>query len=82
MSVRLKFKVSAVSRRIDYNQRTVGEITLNPVSGGSDENKAFYAASPSGEFKFGTVNEAALAALPLGAECYIDITIAPAAAAA
>ena len=37
----------------------VQTIVLFPVTGGTDENKAFWQATPSGEIKLGTVNAAA-----------------------
>lgn len=78
-NIRLKFKVTEkIHRESSYGQPEVtGEATLRPVTGGSDENKDFYKWTPGGELKFSTINEAALASLPLGAECYIDITVIP-----
>lgn len=53
-----------------------------PVSSGSEENKAFYAATPSGSVEF-TISESAaknlkLDVASLGAEFYMDITPASA----
>ena len=49
-----------------------------PVSGGSEENKRFYAATPSGSVEF-TVSQTARESLgldvaKLGSEFYLDIT--------
>jgi len=52
-------------------------IKMSPVYANSDpnhENSKFWAATPSGSFEFGTVNEAAVEQLTLGDEYYIDIT--------
>lgn len=84
--VRLKFVVAEHARQVSnvsdgqggWKPSEVGTVVLRPVTGGSEENKQFYAWSPSGEFKFGTINKAALEALPLGAEVYIDIELATA----
>jgi len=53
-------------------------VKLIPVTSGSEENKRFYAATPSGSVEF-TVSEAAKKSLgldvaKLGSEFYIDIT--------
>lgn len=76
MSVRCKFVVSSITRRKhwDKSKGDIFDIEMNPVSSGSDENKAFYEATPSGQIKFGTVNQAAAEQLELGAEYYVDIT--------
>lgn len=60
-----------------YKPQKVGSVEIFPVTSGSDENKAFYAATPSGRCEFGTMNEAALNSLPLGAECLITIEVVP-----
>jgi hypothetical protein len=77
--VRLKFVVSEKTTRLhwDKSKGTIGTCKLLPVNGGSDENKAFYDATPSGSVEFGTINQSALDSLPLGAEVYIDLSIAP-----
>lgn len=78
MSVRLKFFVSSRSEACyGPGQQKVGSVKLNPVTSGSEENKAFYQYTPSGMVEFATINEAALEALPLGAEVYIDLTVVP-----
>lgn len=63
MSVRAKFKCDNV---ID------GTVKLSPVVGGSAENDSFFSATPWGEIRIGTVNEAALAQFEPGAEYYVD----------
>jgi len=53
-------------------------VKFEPVSGGSEENKAFYAATPSGSVEFTVSQRAAqnlgLDVAALGAEFYFDIT--------
>ena len=85
MPVRLKFKVTKKNEYLGYTYRDgqnrterVGGVELYPVTDGSEENKQFYAATPSGRIEFGTINQAALDSLPLGAECYITIEPVPA----
>lgn len=80
-TVRAKFRVSAIERRIGTvwidgkaQSGEVQTITLNPVTGGSDENKSFFASTPSGEIKLGTVNVEAAQVFQLEHEYYIDFT--------
>ena len=49
-------------------------IVMVPVSGGSEENKRFWEASPSGELKLGTVNPEAWREFDLGGEYYVDFS--------
>lgn len=75
MTVRAKFKVQSITTRKHWQgDGLIGEVELTPVTGGSDENKAFYAATPGGSIKLATINEAALAQFPIGAEIYVDFT--------
>lgn len=76
MAVRAKFFVRAITRTLhwDKSKGTVATIQLSPVTGGSEENKAFFEASPSGSIDLGTVNEAAAEQFELGKEYYIDFT--------
>lgn len=80
MAVKLKFQVIEQTTRKHWNQSAgnglIGSVKLSPVTGGSDENKAFYEATPSGSIEFGTINEAALRSLPVGAEVYVTIEVA------
>lgn len=85
MTIRCKFRVDAITRSIGLRQQEDGvwrpqemrTVKLCPVSGGSEENKKFWNATPSGSFEFGTVNAEAVNALELGGEYYIDISPAP-----
>lgn len=67
--VRAKFKCRA---------NEGGQIGLEPVHSGSEENKEFFQATPSGVISMGIVNESAAAAFVPGAEHYVDFTPAPA----
>ena len=75
MVVRAKFKV-AEKMRVDWgaNYGDVAQITLRPVIDGSEENKAFYAATPVGSIVLGVVNEAVAAQFEIGGEYYVDFT--------
>ena len=74
--VRAKFHVTSITRTKHWD-RSKGEIQTNkllPVTSGSEENKAFFEASPSGSIELGTVNEEAAKVFELGKEYYIDFT--------
>lgn len=77
MSVRAKFKVDAIERT-KYGSVEMQTVKLSPVYGGdaksSEENKKFWAASPSGSIQLGCVNAEAAKLFELGAEYYIDFT--------
>ena len=71
---RCKMKLQSISE--SYSNGLA--IKFTPVTGGSEENKKFYAATPGGSFEF-TVSEQASKSLGLdvakiGTEFYIDIT--------
>lgn len=71
---RCKMKLTSISESYS-NGRCVKFV---PVTGGSEENKKFYAATPSGSIEF-TISEQAAKSLELdvaklGAEFYVDIT--------
>lgn len=71
---RCKMKLVSISEAYS-NGRTVKFV---PVSDGSEENKKFYASTPSGSIEF-TVSEGAaknlnLDVAALGTEFYVDIT--------
>lgn len=80
MKVRLKFRVQKkgeyLSGKYVDGKNTlvrVGSVEMTPVTGGSPENEQFYEYTPSGRIEFGSINEAAIDALPLGGECYVTI---------
>lgn len=74
--VRLKFKVTKKSEFMGYNGKRLGAVELYPVADGSEENKAFYNATPTGKIEFGTINAAAVDALPLNAEVFVTLEVA------
>jgi hypothetical protein len=84
MSVRLKFTVAEHKSSLtavrgadgEWKQQRIGTVILRPVTSGSAENQQFYQWTPSGQIEFGTINEAALDALPLGAEVYVALDVA------
>lgn len=74
--IRCKFKVDKIVRTEGWNNGPdeVHEITLSPVTSGSEENEAFYAATPGGSLVFSTVNANAAQGLNPGDEFYVDLT--------
>lgn len=71
--VRAKFKVQSISRAQGWGQhKEVQTIKLAPVTGGSPENDAFYAATPGGQIELSTVRAEAAGEFDLGREFYID----------
>lgn len=79
MTVRAKFKVHSITTSARWNgPGHMGTVKLMPVNGGSEENKKFYEASPSGQIELGTINEQALAQFGIGQEFYVDFTPADA----
>ena len=83
MAVRAKFRLNSYTTELydkwDGN-KSVGLLekrTLNftPVYGtGSEENKAFWDATPSGSLQLGVVNQAAWSEFELGKTYYLDFT--------
>ncbi len=81
MSVRAKFKVDSKVEHfysgqvmVSVNMTPVGPKWIDGVTIPDHENSKFWSASPSGEFKLGTVNKDAAAELELGKEYYLDIS--------
>lgn len=75
MTVRAKFKVQSITRRPGWNgNKEVQEIKLFPVVADSEENKKFYAATPSGEINLTTVNFDIGSQFDIGEEFYVDFT--------
>jgi len=50
------------------------EVVLYPVTDGSEEDKSFWAATPSGEIKLVVKNEAAVRHFAPGRKYYVDFT--------
>ena len=79
MAVRAKFTVDKIDKRLQWAGKSgevVQTIHLRPVSDGSEENKSFYASTPSGRIELGTVNAAAAEEFKLGEEYYVEFTAA------
>lgn len=81
--VRAKFRVSTVSasRMVTRwhddkttTQEEAVDITMYPVTSGSDENKEFYSNTPGGLITLQTVNMAAARRFEQGKEYYVDFT--------
>ncbi len=79
--VRAKFRLDSITRQkstryVDGKSEPceVQTLRLYPVSGSSDENKKFFASTPSGQIELGTVNAEAVAQFQLGGEYYVDFT--------
>ena len=79
MSVRAKFRVESNEPVQGGEGKTV---SMRPVVGGSPENDSFYKFTPGGHCVLSTINDEAAAQLPVGQECYVDITPIPAEPAA
>jgi hypothetical protein len=77
---RIECSVNTTYRDGQQTEREMRTLVFWPVSGGSEENKAFWDATPSGEVKLGTVNPEAWSRFELNREYYLDFT--PAAAPA
>lgn len=70
----MRCKMKCVSLSETYNNGIT--VKFQPVTGGSEENKSFYAATPGGQFEATLSKEAAkqLDLTMLGKEFYVDIT--------
>ena len=77
--VRAKFRVME-AQHVDWGKGYDGlkQITLHPVGGAaggeSDENRAFYAATPGGSIVLSVLNATAAAQFTVGQEFYVDFT--------
>lgn len=73
--VRAKFVVCSISRSQYYrNHGEMQTIKLTPVTDGSDEDKRFYASTPTGSIELGVLNKEAGDRFELGATYYVDFT--------
>ena len=76
MTVRAKFKVKEITQHA-YGEQLMKTIKLEPVFKSNDpnsENSKFWAASPNGEIRLGTLNMDAAAQFEINREYYIDFT--------
>ena len=74
MTVRAKFKVQEITEHA-YGEKLMKTIKLQPVFKSNDpesENSKFWAASPNGEIRLGTINMDAAAQFVINGEFYID----------
>ena len=55
----------------------ITQIGLSPVYSGSEENKAFFNATPGGQILFYSVNKPAADQFEIGKEYYVDFSEAP-----
>lgn len=77
MSVLAKFTVNSVNKRKGWGENPwVYDINLNPVTSGSEENKQFYAATPSGNITLSTVNESVASEMEPGKNFYVTFEAA------
>lgn len=65
MTVRAKFRVTWKDNNM---------LALGPVYTGSEENKAFFAATPGGDVRLYTTRPEVAAEFNLGDEFYVDFT--------
>jgi len=63
--VRAKFQVTAVNET---------EVTLHPVTCGSEENDKFFEFTPYGAITMGVINPEAIKQFEIGKEFYVDFT--------
>ena len=75
MTVRAKFKVHSITRQAGWGgAKECNTIKLGPVTSGSDENKSFYASTPSGSIEIGVVHKEVSDRFEIGQEFYVDFT--------
>jgi hypothetical protein len=70
MSVRAKFKVSNVEGVGDESRN----VYLQPVYSDTEENKAFWNATPGGSIQLSITNPAAYQQFKVGQDYYVDFT--------
>ncbi len=74
---RAKFSVLSVTRSANYHRGSTGDlftVKLNPVCDGSEENRAFYDATPAGSIELSVINPVTAAPFEIGREFYVDFT--------
>ena len=81
MTTRAKFAVSSITRTLGYKyidgksiEQEVQTIALRPCAATSEENKRFFASTPTGEIQLGIVNLEAARLFELNKEYYVDFT--------
>lgn len=72
--VRCKFKCHEVTKRVGWSgYEFLWAAKFSAVTDGSEENKAFFAATPSGQLEVSTIKEDFF---EVGKEYYLDLTLA------
>ncbi len=71
--VRAKFQCTQKTTN-EYVSSKSFEVALFAVTSGSEENKAFFSSTPTGNIRLSVVNEAAANAFEVGKEYYVDFT--------
>lgn len=75
MSVRAKFLVHSITRQKGWGgYAEVQTIKLAPVTATSEEDKKFFAATPTGQIELGVVTPEAGNYFKLGQAYYVDFT--------
>lgn len=74
MSVRAKFYVQDNVHNGSEGENAGNVITLNPVTGISEENKSFFKWTPGGQIQLSTINPQAAEQFVVGKEFYVDFT--------
>jgi len=80
--VKLKVECQFVGHQKGWgDSKLIGSVKLNPVGGATggnaEENAQFFAATPSGNIEFQTINEKAMAMFHPGGTYIVTITPAP-----
>lgn len=75
--MRCKMRLVELGKR-HYFDSTPSETVavFYPVQGDSPENKEFFQYTPSGRIELGVLNERVASQLELGADYYVDFTLA------
>lgn len=75
MTTRAKFTVVSITRQQGWaGHKEIQTVRLQPVTGNSEENKRFYAATPGGAIELSAIPEAVGAEFDIGDEFYVDFT--------
>lgn len=75
MTIRCKMVLNSIARTRGWGPSSpeLQALAFTAVGDGSEENKKFFAMTPSGKLEVSTVNADAVASLELGKSYYIDI---------
>lgn len=73
--VRAKFTVLSKTTN-DYTNGKTMKVELMAVNASSEENKKFFASTPSGKIELSLVNQDVFDSFLPGKECYVDFTLA------